>query len=138
MKFTDKSHICLHHHDGSIRVWRHLGERMLNNYFMHHHTGPAPGIMVWGGIRYHSHTPLVRIFCTLNSQRYISEVLEPVVLPYLSAWPRPYLSRKMRDNTCHALSKSSSLITKLNCFPGRLVLQIVRREKTCGPWLLND
>ncbi|GFY24780.1 transposable element Tcb1 transposase [Trichonephila clavipes] len=50
---------------------------------MHRHTGPAPGIMVWGGIRYHSRTPLVRIAGILNSQRYISEVLVPVVLPYL-------------------------------------------------------
>ncbi|GFS81445.1 transposable element Tcb1 transposase [Trichonephila clavipes] len=32
---------------------------------------------------YHSRTPLVRIIGTLKSQRYISEVLEPVVLPYL-------------------------------------------------------
>ncbi|GFU31794.1 transposable element Tcb1 transposase [Trichonephila clavipes] len=47
------------------------------------HTGPAPGIMVWCGIGYHSRTPLVRIAGTLNSQRYISEVLEPVVFPYL-------------------------------------------------------
>ncbi|GFX52442.1 transposable element Tcb1 transposase [Trichonephila clavipes] len=55
--FTDKSRICLQHHDGRIRVW--------------------------GGIGYLSRTPLVRIAGTLNSQRYISEVLEPVVLPYL-------------------------------------------------------
>ncbi|GFU77671.1 transposable element Tcb1 transposase [Trichonephila clavipes] len=39
--------------------------------------------MVWGGIGYHSRTPLVRIAGTLNSQRYMSEVLESVVLPYL-------------------------------------------------------
>ncbi|GFV63908.1 transposable element Tcb1 transposase [Trichonephila clavipes] len=56
---------------------------MLNSCVMHRHTGPAPGIMVWGGIGYHSRTPLVRIAGTLNSQRYISEVLEPVVFPYL-------------------------------------------------------
>ncbi|GFY27389.1 transposable element Tcb1 transposase [Trichonephila clavipes] len=56
---------------------------MLNSCVMHRHTGPVPGIMVWGGIGYHSRTPLVRIAGTLNSQRYISEVLEPVVLPYL-------------------------------------------------------
>ncbi|GFU91043.1 transposable element Tcb1 transposase [Trichonephila clavipes] len=36
--------------------------------------------MVWGGIGYHSRTPLAG---TLNSQHYIFEVLEPVVLPYL-------------------------------------------------------
>ncbi|GFW57009.1 transposable element Tcb1 transposase [Trichonephila clavipes] len=81
--FTDESRICLQHHDGRIRVWRHCGERMLNSCVMHRHTGPAPGIMVWGSIGYHSCTPLVRIAGTLNSQRYISEVLEPVVLPYL-------------------------------------------------------
>ncbi|GFT25183.1 transposable element Tc3 transposase [Trichonephila clavipes] len=81
--FTDESRISLQHHDGRIRVWRHRGERMLNSCVMHHHTGPALGIMVWGGIGYHSRTPLERIAGTLNSQRYISEVLEPVVLPYL-------------------------------------------------------
>ncbi|GFX86845.1 transposable element Tcb1 transposase [Trichonephila clavipes] len=57
--------------------------RMLNSCVMHHHTGTAQGIMVWGGIGYHSRTPLVRIAGTLNSQRYMYLVLEPVVLPYL-------------------------------------------------------
>ncbi|GFX44642.1 transposable element Tcb1 transposase [Trichonephila clavipes] len=66
--FTDESHICLQHHDGRIRVWRHRGERMLNSCVMHRHTGPVPGIMVWGGIGYHSRTSLVRIAGTLNSQ----------------------------------------------------------------------
>ncbi|GFY08845.1 transposable element Tcb1 transposase [Trichonephila clavipes] len=41
---------------------------------MHRHTGPAPGIMVWGGIGYHSRSPLLRIAGTLNSQGYISEI----------------------------------------------------------------
>ncbi|GFS51473.1 transposable element Tcb1 transposase [Trichonephila clavipes] len=81
--FTYESRICLQHHDGRIRVWRHRGERMLNSCVMYRYTGPAPGIMVWGNIGYPSHTPLVRIAVTLNSQRYISEVLESVVLPYL-------------------------------------------------------
>ncbi|GFX77834.1 hypothetical protein TNCV_432191 [Trichonephila clavipes] len=56
---------------------------MLNRCVMHHPTGPAPGIMVWGGIGYHSCIPLVRIAGTLNSQCYISDVLVPVVIPYL-------------------------------------------------------
>ncbi|GFY24272.1 transposable element Tcb1 transposase [Trichonephila clavipes] len=81
--FTDESRICLQHHDGRIRVWRHRGERMLNSCVMHRHTGLAQSIMVRGGIGYHSRTPLVRIAGTLNSQRYISKVLEPIVLPYL-------------------------------------------------------
>ncbi|UYV60546.1 ATP6V0B [Cordylochernes scorpioides] len=71
--FTDESRFCLQHHGGGIRVWRQRGVRMLNSCVMHRHTGPAPGIRVWGGIGYHSRTPLVRIAGTLNSQRYISE-----------------------------------------------------------------
>ncbi|GFV77675.1 transposable element Tcb1 transposase [Trichonephila clavipes] len=81
--FTDESRICLQHDNGRIRVWRHRGEKMLNSCVILRHTGSAPGIVVWCGIGYHSRTPLVRIAGTLNSQRYISEVLEPVVLPYL-------------------------------------------------------
>ncbi|GFU42905.1 transposable element Tcb1 transposase [Trichonephila clavipes] len=83
--FTDESRIRLQHHGIQIRVCKHRGERMLNNCVMHCLTGPAPGIMVWGSIGYHSCTPLVRIAGTLNSQRYISEMLEPVVLPYLQS-----------------------------------------------------
>ncbi|GFY20683.1 transposable element Tcb1 transposase [Trichonephila clavipes] len=48
--FTDESCICLQHHDGRIRVWRHRGERMLNSCVMHRHTSPLPGIMQWGDI----------------------------------------------------------------------------------------
>ncbi|GFW78581.1 transposable element Tcb1 transposase [Trichonephila clavipes] len=78
--FTDESRIRLKPHGIRIRVWKHRGERMHNNYRL---TGHAPGIMVWGCIGYHSRTPLGRITGTLNSQHYISEVLQPVVLPYL-------------------------------------------------------
>ncbi|GFY26330.1 transposable element Tcb1 transposase [Trichonephila clavipes] len=56
---------------------------MLNSCVMHRHTGPASSITVWAGIGYHSRNPLVRIAGTLKSQCYISEVLEPVVLPNL-------------------------------------------------------
>ncbi|GFV83383.1 transposable element Tcb1 transposase [Trichonephila clavipes] len=63
--FTDESRICLQHHDGRIRVWKHRGERMLNSWVMHH-TSPPPGIMVRGGIGYHSRTPLVRVAGTFK------------------------------------------------------------------------
>ncbi|GFV60997.1 transposable element Tcb1 transposase [Trichonephila clavipes] len=35
--FTDKSRICLQHHDVRIRVWRHRGDRMLNSCVIHLH-----------------------------------------------------------------------------------------------------
>ncbi|GFV32453.1 transposable element Tcb1 transposase [Trichonephila clavipes] len=68
---------------------------MLNRCVMHRHTDPAPGIMVWGSIGYHSRTPLLRIAGTLNSQRYISEVLESVVLPYLQGLVTAILQREI-------------------------------------------
>ncbi|GFX52471.1 transposable element Tcb1 transposase [Trichonephila clavipes] len=70
--------------------WREDAEQL------HRHTGPASGIMVWGGIGYHSRTPLIRIAGTLNNQRYISEVLEPVVLPYLQGLATAIIQQ---DNT---------------------------------------
>ncbi|GFW95928.1 transposable element Tcb1 transposase [Trichonephila clavipes] len=91
--FTDESRICLQHYDGRIRVWRHREERMLNSCILHRHTGPAPDIMVWGGIGYHSRTPLVHFSDTFNIQRYICEVLEPVVLPYLQGLATAYFQQ---------------------------------------------
>ncbi|GFV95382.1 transposable element Tc1 transposase [Trichonephila clavipes] len=88
--FTDESRICLQHHDGRIRVWRHRGERMLNSCVMHRHTGPAPGIMVWGGIGYHSRTPLVRIAGLGYSPRIVQRFfVNPQIelLPWLGRFP---------------------------------------------------
>ncbi|GFW33342.1 DUF4817 domain-containing protein [Trichonephila clavipes] len=53
--FTDESRICLQHHDGRFRVWRHRGERMMNSCVMHRHTGPAPGIMFGLAIHQNDH-----------------------------------------------------------------------------------
>ncbi|GFX55256.1 transposable element Tcb1 transposase [Trichonephila clavipes] len=101
--FTDESRICLQHHDGRIRVWRHRGERMLNSYVMHHHTRPAPGIMVWSGIGYHSRTPLVRITGTLNIKRYISKVLG-VSYPSLRSGLATYRIMSIQDTTFSHIS----------------------------------
>ncbi|GFU35700.1 transposable element Tcb1 transposase [Trichonephila clavipes] len=84
--FTDESRICLQHHGSRIRVWRHRGERMLNSCVMHCNTSPALGIMVWGGIEYHSHTPLVRIaglgriFQQDNAQPHVARIVQRVFI----------------------------------------------------------
>ena len=39
--------------------------------------------MVWGGICVHSRTELLVLNGTLTGQRYINEVLQPVVLPFV-------------------------------------------------------
>ncbi|GFT82745.1 transposable element Tcb1 transposase [Trichonephila clavipes] len=63
-------------------------EMLLNCCVVHCPTHPAPGILCWSGIGFHCRTSLVRIAGTLNSQRYISEVSKPVVLPYIQRLPQ--------------------------------------------------
>ena len=87
--FSDESRFCLQHHDGRIRVWRHRGERTLEACIRHRHTGVSPSVMVWGAIGYASRSPLVRIDGTLNSGRYISDVLRPVALPFIRSLRSP-------------------------------------------------
>ncbi|PRD20812.1 UNVERIFIED_CONTAM: Transposable element Tcb1 transposase [Trichonephila clavipes] len=62
--------------------------------------------MIWSGIGLRCHTPLVRIVGILNSQRYMSEVLKPVVHPYIQRSPsaifqqdnaRPHVARNVQD-----------------------------------------
>ncbi|GFS48992.1 transposable element Tcb1 transposase [Trichonephila clavipes] len=67
---------------------------MLKSCVMHHLTGPEPRIMVWGGIGYHSCTPLV--CSSSNYQRYIFELLETVVLPYVQGLATAFFQQ---DNT---------------------------------------
>ncbi|GFV90361.1 transposable element Tcb1 transposase [Trichonephila clavipes] len=125
--FTEEPRICLQHHDGRIRIWRHRGERMLNSCVMHSHTGPALGSMVWGRIEYPSRTPLVRIVGTFNSQRYISGVLESIVLLYLQGLTTAIFQQdNARPHQTNVVQRFS-LMTRLNCFPGRLALCIFRR-----------
>ncbi|GFX99780.1 transposable element Tcb1 transposase [Trichonephila clavipes] len=91
--FTDESRFCLQHHDGRIRVRRHRGDRMLNCCVIHSHTGSAPGITVWGGIGYHSRTPLglaTVIFQQDNARPHVSRIVQRFFVNYqieLLPWP---------------------------------------------------
>ncbi|GFW69871.1 transposable element Tcb1 transposase [Trichonephila clavipes] len=98
---TDESRFCLQHHYDRIRVWRHRGKRLLNCCIMYSHTDPAPDVMVWGGFGFHCHAPLERI-AALNHQRYISEVLKPLVYPCIhsSVAIQSYSNEIMRATTC--------------------------------------
>ncbi|GFV25608.1 transposable element Tcb1 transposase, partial [Trichonephila clavipes] len=92
---------------------------------LHRHTGPAPGIIVWSGIRYHLAPPLVRIVGTTSSTS--PRCWSQLFFLFFRAWLQPYFNRVMRDHTWHVLCKGSSSITRLNCFPCRLVLRIFCR-----------
>ncbi|GFX47450.1 transposable element Tcb1 transposase [Trichonephila clavipes] len=75
---------------------------------------------------------------TLNSQSYISEVLEPVVLPYLQGLATAIFQQ---DNArphmaCIVQRFFVNYLIELLLWPARSPgLTLI---KTCGPWLLND
>ncbi|KFM76205.1 Transposable element Tc1 transposase, partial [Stegodyphus mimosarum] len=58
--------------------------------------------MIWGAISFHSRTPLVVIRRNLTAQRYVDEVLRPVVLPFMSRHPGLIFQQdNARPHTAH-------------------------------------
>ena len=104
--FSDESRFNLWYHDGRIRVRRYAGERHLPECIIERHSGRTPGVMVWGAIVYHGRSQLLRIVGNLNSNRYISEVLQPQAVPFLQSLPgavfqqdnaRPHIARTVQS-----------------------------------------
>ncbi|UYV80542.1 hypothetical protein LAZ67_19000522 [Cordylochernes scorpioides] len=89
--FSDESHFLLCPDDLRKRVWRCPGQRVDPGLTFEHHTGPQQGAMVWGVILFDSRTPLVVIPGTLTAQRYVDDILRPVLLLFLTS-PRAYFS----------------------------------------------
>ncbi|CAH1999243.1 unnamed protein product [Acanthoscelides obtectus] len=87
--FSDESRFCLGMHDGRARVRRRRGERRNPQFFVERHVHHTVGVMVWGAIAYGSRSPLIFIRGNMNAQRYIHEVLEPHLLPYLDTLADP-------------------------------------------------
>lgn len=81
--FTDESRFCVVPDDGRERVWRRPGEELEPNAV--HEVVPYGGgsVMVWGGISRHHRTPLYHVHGNLTGQRYLQEILQPLVVPAL-------------------------------------------------------
>ncbi|UYV70216.1 Transposase [Cordylochernes scorpioides] len=81
--FSDESRFLLCPDDRRKHVWRRPGQRVDPSLTVEHHTGPQQGGMVWGAISFESRNPLVVIPGTLTTQRYVDDILRPVLLPFL-------------------------------------------------------
>ncbi|GBM88383.1 hypothetical protein AVEN_149440-1 [Araneus ventricosus] len=82
--FSDESRFCLGAIDGRVLVKRKPGERLQPTCLRPRHTGPTPGVMVWGAISYDSSSTLMAIPRTLTANLYVSLVIQPVVLPFMN------------------------------------------------------
>ncbi|GFW30471.1 transposable element Tc1 transposase [Trichonephila clavipes] len=81
--FSDKSRFNWWDHDGRFRVRRYAGESYLPECVIERHSGLTLGVMFWGAISYHGRSNLLRIEDNLNSNKYVREVLQPEVIPFL-------------------------------------------------------
>ncbi|UYV83005.1 hypothetical protein LAZ67_22001722 [Cordylochernes scorpioides] len=100
--FSDESCFSLSPDDRRKRIWRRPGQRVDPGLTVEHHTGPQQGVMVWGAISFDSRTPLVVIPGTLTAQRYVDDILRPVLLPFLSHHPGlTFQQDNSRPHTTH-------------------------------------
>ncbi|GBN59442.1 Transposable element Tc1 transposase, partial [Araneus ventricosus] len=86
--FSDESRFCLCASDGRVLVRRSPGERLRPTCLRPRHTGPKPGVMVWGANSYDSRSTLVVIPRTRTANVYVSLVIQPVVLPFMNSIQR--------------------------------------------------
>ena len=80
---TDESRFNLMFADGRVSVWRRDGERMDPANVIQHDRFGGGKVMVLGGISYRGKTYFVAIQGNLNAVRYCTEIVMPVVLPFL-------------------------------------------------------
>ncbi|GFT37230.1 disintegrin and metalloproteinase domain-containing protein 33 [Trichonephila clavipes] len=100
---------CGYDNKGDIRkcaIERFVGERYLSGCVIERHSGLTPRVMVWGVISYHERSNLLRIEDNHNSNRYVREVLQPDVVPFLQGMPgailvqdkaRQHVAKTFRD-----------------------------------------
>ena len=96
--FSDESKFNLFHSDGRVKIWRQPHERYHPGCTTKTVQGFGGSLMFWGCITYQKLGPLIEVQNTLNSNIYISTILEP----FLRFWK--ILRRKvfMQDNApCH-------------------------------------
>ena len=81
--FSDKSRFNLRFHDGRIRVFRRQGESFSDATVSEHDRYGDGSVMVCAGMTVILKTQFCIIDGNLSAQRYVNEILQPVVVPFL-------------------------------------------------------
>ena len=79
--FSDESRFMLEHHDGRMRVYRRRHERFHPQCISQ--ASDRRGVMVWGAISTTGRSQLVTVRGNLTAQRYINDVLQPHLFPFV-------------------------------------------------------
>lgn len=79
--WSDESRFALDFHDGRVHVHRMPGERYSQCCIAEHDRYGGGSVMIWGAMWHGGRTAAVVIKGSLNSERYLNEILIPVVIP---------------------------------------------------------
>ncbi|KAK3106242.1 hypothetical protein FSP39_015872 [Pinctada imbricata] len=82
--FIDESRFNVRSNDGRFRGNRREGERYANVNFRQHDRYGGGSIMVWGGNTLNKRTQLYVANSNLNGNRYLNEILRPIILLFLT------------------------------------------------------
>ena len=82
--FSDEPRFNLYFNDGRFRVYRRCGEQYSDVNFKEDDCYGGGSVLIWAAVTMHRRTPLQFIAGNLSSQRYVDEVMRPMVLPFLS------------------------------------------------------
>lgn len=112
--WSDESRFLLHVVDGRVRVWRRPGTAYAPRNIMP--TVPYGGgsVMVWGCFSFDCKLDLMTIQGNLTGDRYIQEVLDPVVVPHFDNHPLATRPIFMDDNARPHRSRAVSQVIQNN------------------------
>lgn len=117
--FSDKSRFCVCPHVWRIRVWSHRLERKCYDCILYHHTSHVYVIIVWDTHKngHMTKTPFICVVGSVNSQRYIFQILGQVVVPCIRGLGDVILQNYNRKPYVVCVLTSSTHRV-FNCFPG--------------------
>ena len=93
-------------------MYRRRGERNSQNSLLQHDRFGGGSIMVWAGISLHTKTQLVHIQGNLNAQRYLNEVIRPILIPHI--WANRGMLLVQDDATCHTARATRNMLAVNN------------------------
>ncbi|GFX34564.1 uncharacterized protein TNCV_3658021 [Trichonephila clavipes] len=92
--------------------------------------------MVWDGISYHGRSNLLRIEGNLNSNRYVREVLQLEVVPFLRGILGAMFSKIMHTQLLQRLFETVQPNTR-NFFLGLLIRRLCRLLSAGAIWFVG-
>ena len=130
--FNDEGWFCLYASIARTHVRHRPNECHLLECIRLRHTGPTSGSMVWGASSYNSRSHLAFLQGEINSARYIVQVVNPVLLPFLRQEGYELFSRTTHVHV-RLLPLNVLFVVYTNC-SGQQELQIFRQLNTYRTW----